>query len=485
MIARLTAVSLLVTAPAAASAQQAAPEERVTRSLSPSTSSSALTLGEVLESVRQFHPDIISARLGVEAAEGQALAALGNFDTRWRTSGAATPEGYYQYRRLDTVVEQPTPLWGTRLFAGWRLGVGNIPDYYGFYDTLDRGEVRAGLEVPLWRDGPIDKARAELAKARLYREVAETDLGADLLLLQLEGAALYWDWVASGRLLVIQRQLLDLAVQRNEQLKRRVAVGDIPEVEQVENERVLRLREADVVAARRKLEQAALKLAIYLRDSQGEPVLVGEERLPPGGLPSPGPVPSLEEEYWVTEAQRNRPELRNVKLKQDIAGVEVDLARNQLAPAINVGATVSRDIGEGSRTLAPTEVLATVRLDIPLQAWGPRGRIDMAVAERAAVQAKARLVQDKVRVEVRDAISALRAALQRLELAREAAQIAQRLAEAERKSFELGNTTLLIVNLREQLAADAESSVVRALVDYHRSVAELMRAAGAPPVPPS
>lgn len=475
MIARLTAVSLLLAAPGL---QPAAAEERV------AAGSSALTLGEVLESVRQFHPEIISARLGVEAAEGQALAALGNFDTRWRTSGAATPEGYYQYRRLDTVVEQPTPLWGTRFFAGWRLGVGSFPDYYGLYETLDRGEVRAGVEVPLWRDGPIDKGRAELAKARLYRQVAEADLGSELLLLQREGAALYWEFVASGQLLAIQRQLLELAVLRNEQLKRRVAVGDIPEVEQVENERVLRLREADVVAARRKLEQVALKLALYLRDAQGEPLLVGEERLPPGGLPAPGPGPSLEEQYWVTEALRNRPELRNVKLKQDIATVEVDLARNQLAPAINLGAAVARDLGEGPRSLAPTEVLATVRLDIPLQAWGPRGRIDMATAERAAIQAKARLVQDKVRVEVRDALSALRAALQRLELAREAAAIAQRLAEAERKGFELGNTTLLIVNLREQLAADAQASVVRALVDYHRSVAELMTASGAPPLPP-
>lgn len=55
-----------------------------------------------------------------------------------------------------------------------------------------------------------------------------------------------------------------------------------------------------------------------------------------------------------------------------------------------------------------------------------------------------------------DVAARLQAARDRLGVARELRDVAERLAEAERRRFELGAGTLLIVNLREQSAADAE-----------------------------
>ena len=90
---------------------------------------------------------------------------------------------------------------------------------------------------------------------------------------------------------------------------------------------------------------------------------------------------------------------------------------------------------------------------------------------------KLRFAQDRVAVEVRDAVSAIEAALGTLELTRAELDAAQRLAEAERERFELGDSTLFVVNLRELSAADARLKVVGALAAYYSALASYQTAA--------
>ena len=121
---------------------------------------SALTLAEVLSSIDRDHPAVAAARQDQAAARGDRTAADGGFDTAFRTRVAGTPLSYYRNFRVDTVVEQPTALWGSTVFGGYRLGRGDVPDYDGKQLTNELGEVRAGLVVPTIRNGPIDRRRA-------------------------------------------------------------------------------------------------------------------------------------------------------------------------------------------------------------------------------------------------------------------------------------------------------------------------------------
>jgi outer membrane protein TolC len=451
-----------------------------------SASEAPLTLEEVLGSVREQHPQMEVARQGVATAEAELLSARGGFDTVLKAKGAYVPFSYYPREQLDAIIEQPLALGGTRLFAGYRLGQGKFPLYYGQYETLSAGEVRAGVEVPLWRNSAIDKRRADLAKARLRLDVAGFLVAGERLGLQREAAYQYWEWVAAGQQLTIATAQHALAVTRHDQLARRAAQGDIPQIEHTENERVLLEREADLIAARRKLEQTALKLSLYLRNQEGNPVVVPASRLP-DGLPTPDSAFAAELDDWVEKALRQRPELRDLELQRDMVEIDATLARNQMAPLVDVGVAVARDLGSGPESLRPTELQATLTVDLPFQARVGRGQVQAAAAKRAAVEAKARLTRDKVITEVRDNLSALHAAYERVGLAKSAADVARRLAQAELARFEHGATSLLFVNLREQAAADAELKEVKALVDYHRAVVDLLAATAAlePRVPPT
>ena len=122
-----------------------------------------ISLHEVLASAAEHHPRVRAALAGERAAESELLAARGAFDPQLDVIGKLRTGAYYELRRLDAEIRQPTPLWGAEVYAGYRLGLGVYEDHYPSYysdETLDQGEVRAGVRIPLWRDGRLDSRRA-------------------------------------------------------------------------------------------------------------------------------------------------------------------------------------------------------------------------------------------------------------------------------------------------------------------------------------
>ena len=135
-----------------------------------------MTLDAVLSSVRERYPLLEGAQKDVEAAGADIRSSEGAFDIQWKTRVASSVLGYYQNDRFDSLIEKPTTLWGTNLFAGYRLGIGDFAIYDGKLKTNPGGELRAGFNIPLWRDGPTDRRRANISRAKLGLQVADLQL---------------------------------------------------------------------------------------------------------------------------------------------------------------------------------------------------------------------------------------------------------------------------------------------------------------------
>jgi outer membrane protein TolC len=119
-------------------------------------------------------------------------------------------------------------------------------------------------------------------------------------------------------------------------------------------------------------------------------------------------------------------------------------------------------------------------LDVPLVLRAPIGRIRSAEAGLARLAAQLRLNRDRVAADVKDARSALDAAKERVKFNRQEVDVARKLEAGERQKFELGDSNLLFVNLRETQSAEARLREIDALLDYHRAVAAFRAAVAAP-----
>lgn len=428
-----------------------------------------LSLEEVLLSVERSYPLLEAERQKLAKAEGEMLSARGAFDTKLKGKvDPVTLSKKESYSRYDALVEQPTTLYGVSFYGGWSLGAGAFPDYYGEYVTPPGGEVFVGAVVPLLRGGAIDEARAALTQTSLEQEAVSAEVTQKRLWYRRAAAHKYWDWVAAGALLEVERRLLLLAEERDAAVHSRVKQGLLPEVEALDNERLVISRRAKVLEAELKLTQAALELSLYWRDAQGRPLVPEETRLP--GWPEASTPQKEELARLLQTALSQRPELFATKARREQAGVSVSLAQNQRLPALDLTIEGAQLIGGG------TELGAGLLFELPIQQRKARGSVEKATAEERGLSAQLTYFEDLIKTEVKSAFAALEVAARLVSLQQENLDAALRLAEAERTRFELGSSTLLVVNLREQSAAEAAAALIEAKRRYFWAQATLKAA---------
>ena len=435
-----------------------------------------LLLDEVLSAALRAFPGLLATEQRQEVAAGEYQTAEGGFDTQFKSKNRWSVTGIYENRNNDVGIEQPTGLWGTTFFGGWRRGAGDYPVYEGKSQTADDGEFRLGVNIPLWRDRDIDSRRAKLQQAELGKIMASHDYDQALLDIRRLASVRYWDWVMAGQRLQVAERLLQIAEQRDAGIRERAAAGDIADFEVLDNQRAILERRERRVAAQRLLEQSSIQLSLYWRDADGQPQLPTADLLP-SGFPSQEPPLDIDLEQALVVAQNQRPELKRLDLQKRQTETELELQNNQKAPGVDFSVMAAKDVGYSANKINRDELYLGLNVDIPLQQRVAGGRLQVAGANLQRLKYDQQLLNDRIANEVQNVLSALSAARQRVQLSYQQWQAAQQLEQGEQSRFELGESTLLFVNLREiangdaaLMAAEAQANLFKAHADYQAAL---------------
>lgn len=462
---------------AIASARQATPQTPaplptiVETSPGQSATGQTLTLAEVLASVNRDYPPLLAALQEKPLAEADVLSSLGRFDLILRARGDVEDLGpFYDDRRLDTSIEQATPLWGLSYFSGYRYSNGTFAPYDGKLETATGGEYRAGLRVPLARDRAIDFRRADLAKARIGRRLADLSIDQQRIVIVQAATRRYWDWVAAGRRLAVADSILRIAEQRDAFLQEAVKQGALPAIDVTDNQRVILQRRGFMVESRRALEQATIELSLFYRDAVGDTQLVAPDRLPPA-FPAAMAIDDSKIRRDIETAVVRRPEIGRLTAQRDRTDIDRTLAINQKYPGVDFLFSYARQLGTSNIKRGPDELRWAINFDLPVQRRQARGREQSADAQLVQIDQRTRFARDQIAAEVRDAVSAVRAAYDRARVLGEEVEKTKDVEDAERTRYELGDSNLFTLNLREVATADAEVRQLTALADYYRAVA--------------
>jgi outer membrane protein TolC len=238
-------------------------------------------------------------------------------------------------------------------------------------------------------------------------------------------------------------------------------------------------REAKLIAAGRKFQETAIKLSLFFRDAEGLPALPDPAQLPHEfPLPQPATADGLPRDVQL--AIQFRPELRELALKRQSVSVELSLAQNQTLPQLDSYMKVAKDLGTETPPIdkTPFQLESGLIGSVPLERSVAIGSARAAQASLAQVNAKTRWYQDKITAEVQDAVSALIATYSQLRPRREAVQLTYRMELAERRKYELGDSNLFVLNLRELDTRDAAALEVDALLAYFAATADYHAALG-------
>jgi cobalt-zinc-cadmium efflux system outer membrane protein len=455
-----------------------------------------LSLGEVLDAVHDHDPRLKAARHQVDHADGRNLSARGGFDTQFWFEQMYEP--LYGSGITRVRVDQATPLYGLTAWAAYQIGItgpqGIRPvncSMVGLIDlngcgrqvTATGGELFLGFTLPLLQGGWTDRRRTDIKQSKIEQKRMGDVRDATQLMLELDAATAYWHWVAAGLNMKIEQQLLELASSRNEKLLRQIELGAVDRLAGIENKRLILDRQARLVAAERNLQGAALALSMYLRDENGDPVVVGPERLP-NDVPAMPPPPDYDLDSDIAQAIDQRPDRRAQERSLEQTNLELRLAKNNQYPRVELSGIFSREFGRdysidpAEPTPLPTEFMTWLQVSVPIPLRNARGQLQSTEAARGIIGADLRLLDNQIAIEVADAHIAVEAAYQQALLASGQVGLTVELAQAELKRFELGDGDLLLVNLRELAIADAATGEVTAVTDYFIAKAALEVAKG-------
>ncbi|MEM9664943.1 MAG: TolC family protein [Bacteroidota bacterium] len=436
----------------------------------PGSACPVLTLDVFLDQVLRSSPAALALRLESDRALAALLGARGGFDP--------TLVSGYEYKTQDNKdklnvlrsgVALPLDLpMSPSLLLDYRRGVGSSIDPSVL--TTEAGETRFGVAFSPLQGFTTNTRRAALSRARLEPRRAEVLQTRGRHLILLEATQAFWTWVEAWQILQVNRELRALATQRRDLVVRRARAGETAAVDSVEAELAVVSRDGKVAAARRKAEEAGVKLAVFLWNEDGTPEVL---RYAPPALPVLPPPPDSSQA--VMTALTQRPELEEVALEQQEVQVDQRLARERLRPDLKLEAQV---VSYDDSPLGVTDVKVGFKIDQPLFFRGGRSSVERAEIKGQALRFKQDLTRRKVRAEVEAVLVALRQSRRRVVAAERRVELAQRLQQAEQRRFELGESTLFLLNQREQDFAEAREERVSAQVEVLQAEATFRWATG-------
>ena len=436
-----------------------------------------LSLNEVHAWIDRSHPLLKGAGTEKVSARGKMLKALGAFEPvlvndteieRFIDKGSSKTQsvGFN-----DTLVEARTP-WGFRGSAGVRQAIGDakIPDL-----SFGNGnqQVILGGFLPLLKGLMINPENAELQRSELADPRAEVKISQTRQDLFLAAATQFWDWVSAAKFVDVQRRALGIAEERLRQVEGRAKAGAVAPLDVVEAGQEVQRRREVAIAAQRAVEQEQYKMSMFLWENQvpTAPQLERVPDFPPAAAPPTAETVKADK----LQAKAERPEIREVDIEAKVNNIDLELAKNNLLPSLDLEAAPARApekfvLGLGYRFGA--------ELRIPILQRRSRGEVMEAQAQADRLVLVQKYREQQVVVDVDNAMSAIERAKERVAAAAESLRMAKTLEEGERFRFSLGATSVLFVNLRERNSVDSEMQLVRAKADYQKALALYQWATG-------
>lgn len=314
---------------------------------------------------------------------------------------------------------------------------------------------------------------AQTRVARGLRQTAEAELEAVQLHVAAEARSAYFDLARSGAILRSAEETVTLASQIRNLVRRRVEIGDAPQVQATRADIEVARAEQEVSRARGEVRGREAVLNLLLGRSATEALVIGDVLTLPEALPA-GEL--------AQQAVDNRPELAGLRGRVQAQQGEVAVARSQRRPELF--ADFASDAWSLDRdNLRSRNLGFQARLSFPL--WD-RGRI-------RADEARARAGVREQEAELSAATQALRREVERtaaeVSAAREVAlnyqstilPRSQELLRVTRAGFEAGLSTFLEVLEAQRVVRQTQVEYQNALFDAVRARISLDRALGAAP----
>jgi outer membrane protein TolC len=440
-----------------------------------------LNAEQILALVRQFHPVVRQTSIEIEKSKADITVARGAFDPILSNYVARkTFNGSNYYNDFSPEIKIPT-WYGIELSGGLENLSGSRIDPSS---TVGKTSY-LGVSIPLAKNLVIDKRRAFLQQAKIFNTMAEVEQRAVINDLLMSTAEAYWNWVKAYQTFVVVRNNVEINQKRVEFVKKSFINGERAAIDTVEAVAQLQSFQYQQNQNWVAFQNAGLQLSAYLWKNNNEPYSLPESVVPQDGWENETNILNfnLSLPDLLTLAETNHPDLQLYDYKLDVLGIDkklkfqellpkIDFRYNQLSKGYNLLETAS------AGPLFQNNFQYGLKMEVPLRFSQGRGEYKKAklkIEETTLDQNQKKLqIALKVKSYYNDFLN-LKA---QIALQGNNYSNYQALVRAEETKLLNGESSLFLVNSRENKALDALEKLVELKTKYYKTIYSLQWSAG-------
>ena len=344
----------------------------------------------------------------------------------------------------------------------------------------------------------------QILQAQNTEKITEATLELQLTTLLVQAQNSYWDLVYAEQDQNVKQRSMERAQIELEQDRTKVEIGTLAPVDVVQTEGQVANVSDQLVQSQSAITIASDQLK-KLVSSDRDPAIFAVKlralQTPP--RPEAVEIPALEDAVRI--ALENRPEMRQTMLDFRNKELQVNFTKNQKLPLFDVtgqyvqngtGGTQRRGFLLGTPPLNPAipggvfDALgqlfsygyngfsAGFNVTIPLNNKSVNAAYERALNDQRMSQSTIDTTAQQIALDVRNALTQVGLYKSRIETAKTARELAQRVLDAEQEKFNLGTSTLRFVLDSQNNLAQAQSNEVQVLVNFTKALVTLDQAMG-------
>jgi outer membrane protein TolC len=370
------------------------------------------------------------------------------------------------------------------------------------YNPSYNSQYRLDIRQPLLKNFGSKINNYQINVASNNHQISLNQLKLNLINLVYNVEQAYWNLIFAIEDLKVKQQSLKLAKDLLEKNRLQVKVGTLPPMDVLASEAEVASREGDVIVAESAVKNAEDNLKRLLNFEQME----WDKEIFPVSKPE-FETREFKIDELIKIALSNRAELKQAELELANKELQISYTKNQLLPSIDLVGTfystgVSGDIPiydsadpfnrriigkiKGSTVDSLDEAFKNryknyaVGLTISYPLFNSAEKANYARAQLEAEQTSLQLksLQQQIIVEVRTAVREVETAAKRVEAAKVARELAEKKLQAEEKKLAVGLSTNYQVLQFQRDLVTAQTSELRALIDYKLALSKLEKALG-------
>jgi len=448
-----------------------------------SDTSKMFELKDLEEIVFFNHPIVKQAELLSEEAKAKVMQAWGGFDPALKSHFGRKTFGNTEYYN-NWSNELKVPLWlaGADLKIGYDRNVG--PYTNPETQTGTPGLSGIGVAIPIGQGFLIDARRNTLRQSKVMVNYAEAEQIKQINKVWFDAVKDYWNWFYAHRQYALVLEGAELAFTRYEAVRNQTLMGDKPPIDSVEavityQERSLQLEKIKV-----QLTNTRLLLSNHLWSNRLEPMELPEYTIPQNPVQQKTGSDRTQIDSLLANAASEHPEILMLKSK----GMQLELERNYrrelLKPKLSVSASLLT-----SRTAFGPQVPDNYQLQwsnykmgidfsFPLFLREQRGKLREVKVKQQALNFDLQQTGREITTNILSSYNKLIAYEAQLAIQARSVENQQVLVSGELAKFDLGESTLFLINSRESKLIDMRIKMAELVTDYQKAIAELYYVAG-------